>query len=288
LPYLIGDFQWTGWDYLGEGGIGMWQYGKGKGPLYKTYPCILADTGVIDITGYVTAQAYYNLAIWGMAKKPFIGVRPVQYGGERPSRSVWRGTNAIASWSWTGCEGKPAVIDVFSSADQVELQLNGKSIGKKKVRKMKAQFKTKYSPGSLEAIAYDAQGKEISRNCLRSANETTQMTLSMDPAMLKADGQDLAFLTIDITDNQGNLKVLADRKVSVTVTGPGTLQGFGSARPFTEESFTDGEHTTYYGHALAVIRAGVQAGTVQVIVSAESCETQVLTIRVEEPVVMKV
>ena len=268
LPYLIGDFQWAGWDYLGEAGCGMWEYGKKKGALYKEYPCILAEQGLIDITGYITARAYYNKVVWGLEEKPYICVRPVNHSGERPSKSVWRSTDAIASWSWAGCEGKTAETEVYSNADQVELRLNGKSLGKKKVRKMKALFKTKYMPGTLEAIAYDAQGKELSQSQLKSANETTRINVTVDRPVLQANGQDLAFLTIEITDDQGIVKMLDDHSVSVTVEGAGTLQGFGSARPFTEESFTDCEHFTYYGRALAVLRAGLDAGAIHVTVSA--------------------
>lgn len=283
LPYLIGDFQWAGWDYLGEAGSGMWEYGKKKGALYKEYPCILAEQGLIDITGYVTARAYYNKVVWGLEGKPYICVRPINHSDERPSKSVWRSTDALASWSWAGCEGKTAEIEVYSNADQVELRLNGMLIGKKKLRKMKALFKTKYTPGMLEAIAYDAQGKVHSRSHLKSADETTRLHAMVDRPTLQANGQDLAFVTIEITDDQGTVKMLEDRSISVTVEGAGTLQGFGSARPFTEESYTDSEHTTYYGQALAVIRAGLGAGTVQVNVSARGCQTQVLTIQVEEP-----
>ncbi len=265
----------------------MWEYGKKKGALYKEYPCILAEQGLIDITGYVTARAYYNKVVWGLEEKPYICVRPVNHSGERPSKSVWRSTDAIASWSWAGCEGKTALVEVYSNADQVELCLNGRSLGKKKVRKMKALFKTKYIPGILEAIAYDSQGNECSRSYLKSANETTQLNVRVDRPVLQANGKDLAFLTIEITDDQGTVKMLEDRSISVTVEGAGILQGFGSARPFTEESFIGSEHSTYYGRALAAIRAGSEAGSIQVNVSAVGCKTQGMTILVATPTEMQ-
>lgn len=84
----------------------MWEYGKKKGALYKEYPCILAEQGLIDITGYVTAQAYYNKVVWGLEEKPYICVRPVNHSGERPSKSVWRGTDAIVSWSWPAVKAR--------------------------------------------------------------------------------------------------------------------------------------------------------------------------------------
>lgn len=288
LPYLIGDFQWAGWDYLGEAGSGMWEYGKKKGALYKAYPCILAEQGLIDITGYITARAYYNKVIWGLEEKPYICVRPVNHSEERPSKSVWRSTDAITSWSWAGCEGKPAVIEVYSNAHQVDLRLNDQSLGKKRINKMKALFKARYAPGTLEAIAYDAKGNECSRSSLTSASETTRINVIVEHPILQANCKDLAFLTINITDEKGIVKMLADRNVSIKVEGPGTLQGFGSARPFTEERFTDSEHKTYFGRALAVVRTGTELGIVKVTVSAEGCEMQTVTLEVKSPVTNKI
>ena len=284
LPYLIGDFQWAGWDYLGEAGAGMWEYGKKKGALYKEYPCILAEQGLIDITGCITARAHYNRVVWGLEQKPYICVRPVNHAGERPSKSVWRDTDAIASWSWGGCEGRLAIIEVYSNAHQVELFFNGRSLGKRRLKKLKALFKTRYTPGTLEAIAYDAQGKEYTRSSLRSAGESTRLNVSVEHSQLQPNGKDLSFLTIEITDDQGIVKMLEDRLVSVTVEGAGTLQGFGSARPFTQESFTDGEHFTYYGRAFAVVRTGLEVGVVKVTIAADGCETQTLFLEIKDKI----
>jgi beta-galactosidase len=273
LPYLIGDFQWTGWDYLGEAGVGMWQYGKKKGPLYKDYPCILANVGVIDITGYLTAQAYYNKVVWGLEPKPYIGVRPVNLTGQRPSKSVWRGTNAIASWSWAGQEGRRAVIEVFSIGASVELVQDGTSLGRKRLKRRKAMFKTVYRPGELVAVSYDAQGRELARSSMKTAASATVLTALPEALAIKADGQDLAFIPIHITDPAGIVKMLEDRSVTVDVEGAGTLAAVGSSNPWTEEAYTGTSFTTYYGRMLAIVRSNGEQGQIRVRVSSAGLDS---------------
>ena len=286
LPHVIGDFSWTGWDYLGEAGLGTWQYGMNQA-LFKPYPCILADSPMIDITGHRQTQSYIHEIVWGLPKEPYIAVQPVNHSGEKPSKSVWRGTNAIDSWTWDGCEGKAAVVEVYADADQVELFLNGKTLGKKSTgddHDYKAVFKTSYRPGELIAVSYTKDGKEIGRKSLKTARQQLHLHVHSEVSKLQADGADLAYVNITLADENGIVNPLADRKVTVHVEGVGSLLGFGSANPFTEESFTDNEHTTYQGRALAVVRAGLETGTVKMTVSTEGCETKVLTIPVDEKV----
>lgn len=145
-PYLIGDFVWTSWDYLGEVGLGAWAYTKDGATFNKPYPWLLADCGTIDILGNIGAQADYAAVVWGLRKNPCIHVRPVNHSGEKPSKMVWRGTNAMPSWSWTACEHKKAVVEVYSDAPVVKLFLNGKQIGQKKQRNAKRYSKQSLCP----------------------------------------------------------------------------------------------------------------------------------------------
>ena len=152
-PYLVGDFMWTAWDYLGEAGIGAWSYTGGM-PFNRPYPWVLGGAGVIDITGKPDGSCRYASTVWGLEKKPRIAVKPVNHPGVRVSKSVWRGTNAMESWAWSGCEGNKAEVEVYSDAAAVELLLGGKSLGKKKIKECKAIFKTRYAPEVLTAVAY--------------------------------------------------------------------------------------------------------------------------------------
>lgn len=250
-PYLIGDFMWTAWDYIGEAGLGAWSYTGGL-PFNRPYPWLLGGTGVIDILGNPDASLGLAKVVWDVEKKPVIGVRPVNHPGVRVTKSVWRGTNAIESWSWKGCEGNKAEIDVFANANAVELIVNGKSIGKKKIKNYQVLYKTQYEPGSIVAIAYNLSGKEISRNELKSANGVIK-TVIVPEKQVVASGE-VFYINIERLGQNGIVESNDDKSLKIVVEG-GELLGFGSANPCTEESFVAGEYTTYYGRAQAVIRA---------------------------------
>ena len=261
-PYLVGDFMWTAWDYLGEAGIGAWSYTGGM-PFNRPYPWVLAGAGVIDITGTPDGSCKYASTVWGLEEQPVIAVRPVNHPGVRPGKSVWRGTNAILSWSWQGCEGNKAEVEVYSDAAAVELLLNGKSLGKKKLKECKAMFKTKYAPGVLTAVAYDASGREVSRRELVSASGLASVRVKPEKNRVKPG--EIVYVPVVIEGTNGVVESNADRKLTVTVEG-GELLGFGSANPCTEEQYHTGSFTTYYGRALAVVRAG-ESGKVTLTVT---------------------
>lgn len=256
LPYLTGDFMWVAWDYLGETGIGAWAYTADAKAFDKPYPWLLADCGAMDILGDPNGELYLAQAAWGLLKEPAIAVRPVNHKGEALIKSVWRGTNAIPSWSWHGCEGNPAVVEVYACAAWVKLLLNGKSLGRKRVKEGVATFKVKYAPGELCAVAYDGDGREIGQSRLYSAVGKVKLTLEPECATIKV-GQ-AAYVPVTLTGTNGMRECAKDRLLTATVEG-GELAAFGSANPRTEERYDAGECTTYYGRAMAVVR-GVKPG----------------------------
>ena len=263
-PYLIGDFMWTSWDYLGEAGIGAWSYTGGM-PFNRPYPWVLGGAGVIDILGNPDGSCKYASVVWGLEKNPVLAVRPVNHPGVRPSKSSWRGTNAILSWSWAGCEGNKAEVEVFSDADSVELLLNGRSCGKRKLKECKTMFKLKYAPGTLTAVAYDAAGKETGRSELSSAKGP--FTLAVRPEKSAVKPGEIVYVPVNVEGANGIVEANADREICVTVEG-GELLAFGSANPCTTEEYHVGRFTSYYGRALAVVRAG-ESGQLTVTVSAQ-------------------
>lgn len=254
-PYLVGDFMWTAWDYLGEAGIGAWSYTGGM-PFNRPYPWFLAGAGVIDILGVPDGSCKYASTVWGLEANPVIAVRPVNHPGVRPAKSVWRGTNAILSWSWANCAGNKALVEVYSDKAAVELFVNGKSQGKKKVKECKALFKVKYAPGTVTAVAYDGSGKEAGRSELTSAENSVKIVLR--PESKRSKPGDIVYVPVTIEDKNGIVESNADRKITLKVEG-GELLAFGSANPCTEEQYHTGVFTTYYGRALAVVRAGQTA-----------------------------
>jgi len=279
--HVIGDFMWTGWDYLGEAGIGSVAYSSrsGSGLLLKKFPYLLSGAGVIDICGHFRPEIWLNRAVWGtIGSSPYIGVEPVKYGKEKAVGSMWRKSDAVHSWSWHGYEDYPARVVVYSNAQSVELLLNGNSLGKKTVKEYVAHFKTKYQPGELVAINYDASGKELGRDVLRTAGTDVSLLVKAEKETLIADGQDLCFLHISLADENGEVVPANDIAVQVQVSGHGTLQGLGSANPYTEEGFVADQHQTYFGRVLAVIRAGIEPGPITVSVMAKGLKTQSITL----------
>lgn len=244
-PYLIGDFMWTGWDYIGEAGLGAWAYGNASG-FDKDYPWLLADTGACDITGFANGEAYYAATVWGLRKEPYIGVQPVNHPGVRPLKSTWRGTNAFSSWSYSGCDGNKAIVEIYSDQDFVELFLNKKSLGKKKVKEYKAVYTVKYQPGELSVVAYDKSGNLKGQAALQSAN--SKLKIGIHPESEKVQTDDIVYIPIQIEDQNGIVECNSDKKLTVSVEN-GILLGFGSANPYTMESFLSGTYTTYYGRA---------------------------------------
>ena len=272
-PQLVGDFVWSAWDYLGEACIGDWTYHS-----YKGLP-LLAGQGMIDITGKPLASMYFMQIVWGLRKKPFIGVRPVNHANEAPSTGAWQFTNAIDSWSWQGYEGTKAIVEVYADAESVRLKLNGTEIATKPVKKYKAYFKTPYQPGMLTAEALDDKGNVISSHSLTTAGEETVLSVKPEKKVLRANNQDLCYLHIEFTDKAGNLKPYIEQRVDITVEGPVTLAGFGSALCKTDEVFHKNYHNSYRGRALAVLRAGNTPGKATITVNSEGFEP--VTVEVE-------
>lgn len=261
-PYLIGDFMWTAWDYLGEAGIGAWAYTPdGKG-FNKPYPWLLGDVGAMDILGNPNGEVFWAQAAWDLLDNPCIAVQPVNHPGVTPAKGSWRGTNALPSWSWKDCDGNKAVAEVYTNAAKVELYINGRKVKSAKVKDCRAVFKLRYEPGELRAIAYDASGKKAGESVLVSATGKTKVSVIREEQyhIIKTDAKngsiqngDIVYYDISIIGENGVVESNDDRKLSVRVEG-GELLGFGSANPRTEENYLSGTFTTYYGKAQAVVR----------------------------------
>lgn len=251
-PYLIGDFMWTAWDYLGEVGLGAWAYTPDAKSFDKPYPWLLADCGAFDILGNPGAAAGYAQAVWNQTNTPFVGVRPLNHPHVKVIKAIWRGSNAISSWAWRDCDQAEAVVDVYSNQPRVELRLNGKRLGIKQTKLSKAQFKVRYIPGTLEVAALDAHDSVVGITQLNSTRGALQLVAAPETITLKP-GQ-IAYIPVDVKDKAGVVESNHDVDVQAIVHH-GDLLAFGSANPRTEQQYTTGAFRTYYGRALAIVRA---------------------------------
>lgn len=253
-PRLVGDFVWAGMDYLGEVMVGSWEYADYAETFDGGPGWVSAGSGRIDLTGKPLGEALYTRVALEADNGPYIAVCPVNHTGDRHSPSAWKMTNAMPSWSWTGCEGRKANVEVYARAARVELVLNGRTVGSKTLKNdCLARFSIPYESGTLEAVSYDAADHEIGRCKLQSAGGTTRLTLDAEePA---AQMGHLCYVRLRYTDENGITKPLARGSIQVQVRG-GTLVGLGSACPFNKHSYLDSETDTYYGEALAIVRMG--------------------------------
>lgn len=253
-PRLVGDFVWAGMDYLGEVMVGSWEYADYAETFDGGLGWVSAGSGRIDLTGKPLGEALYTRVALEADNGPYIAVCPVNHTGDRHSPSAWKMTNAMPSWSWTGCEGRKANVEVYARAARVELVLNGHTVGSKTLKNdCLARFSIPYESGTLEAVSYDAADHEIGRCKLQSAGGTTRLTLDAEEPTVKPGH--LCYVRLRYTDENGITKPLARGNIQVQVRG-GTLVGLGSACPFNKHSYLDSETDTYYGEALAIVRMG--------------------------------
>ena len=253
-PRLVGDFVWAGMDYLGEVMVGSWEYADYAETFDGGPGWVSAGSGRIDLTGKPLGEALYTRVALEADNGPYIAVCPVNHTGDRHSPSAWKMTNAMPSWSWTGCEGRKASVEVYARAARVELVLNGHTVGSKTLKNdCLARFSIPYESGTLEAVSYDAADHEIGRCKLQSAGGTTRLTLDAEEPTVKPGH--LCYIRLRYTDENGITKPLARGNIQVQVRG-GTLVGLGSACPFNKHSYLDSETDTYYGEALAIVRMG--------------------------------
>ena len=285
-PHALGDFTWTGWDYLGEAGIGGAAYEEDEGvsrSFAREYPFLTAYCGDIDITGFRRPASYYREIVFGLRSEPYIAVqRPNRHDHTRITVNAWGWSDSVASWSWAGFEGKPIVVEVYADADEVELLLDGAAIGRGEVgiaRALTAEFATTYAPGTLVAVAF-RDGNEVGRTTLATAVASIELQLVADADTISIDGQDLVYVDISFADAQEVVASNVDAPVSLSIDGPGVLAGFCSANPMTAERFDASTRTTFDGRALAIVRATGE-GEIVVTASADGMTSQTVTISAE-------
>lgn len=276
LPYVIGDFDWTAWDYIGETGIGKINYTDQQSMgFYALYPCKIAYCGDINILGNRRPISYWRELIWGLRKAPYIAVQLPQHYGEPQSTTQWSMSDAVRSWNWNGYEGKPVKVEVYAAADEVELLINGQSVERKKVGETKKYitiFDTTYHAGKVEVIAY-SDGKECGRDEILTASDEVVIAAKADRTQIPADGSDIAYIDICMQDASGILNPNADKAVSISLDGPGEIMGYGSADPESEENYYDTVAKAYEGKLRAAVRGTGETGKIVVTLSADGLES---------------
>ncbi len=263
LSYVLGDFVWTGIDYLGESAIGHSILSQTPAWWRQQYPWFNAYCGDIDLIGDKKPQSYYRDVLWGRSRLEMAVQRPLP-AGRTEELANWGWLDELRSWTWTGYEGKPMKVRVYSSGDQVKLILNGKEIGSRTMpesARLIAQFDLPYAAGELRAVAFK-DGKEIDSLTFKTVAKPARLRLKVDRRTISARRDDLAFITVEITDAAGVPVPDIVRKIDFHVDGAGELAAVGNANPKDVTSFHESTCRTFRGRCLAILRPFGREGTI--------------------------
>jgi beta-galactosidase len=199
-PYLAGMFIWTGFDYRGE-------------PTPYGWPSITSYFGMMDLCGFPKDNVYYLRSWW--TNKPVVHILP--------------------HWNWKGKEGQPVDVWVYSNCDEVELFLNKKSLGKKKMEQYgHLEWKVNYASGTLEAVGIKA-GKKILSDVVKTTGEPASIQLISNKPILAGDGEDIAVITVQALDKNNLAVPVADNEITFSIQGPGKIIGVGNGDPTSLE-----------------------------------------------------
>ena len=233
--FIMGQFVWTGFDYLGE-------------PTPFGWPARSSYFGIVDLAGFPKDIYYMYQSQW------------------RPDKTV---LHLFPHWNWAPGQ----TVDIwtyYNNADEVELYVNGVSQGVRKPEpeKYHASWRVKYEPGTVEAVSRK-NGKEVARRCVKTAGEPFAVRLTPDRSVIHADGKDLSYVTVEIVDKDGNLCPLADDEVSFTVSAAGQNVGVDNGSPISLEPFKSDKRKAFYGKAMLIVQSDDKSGNIDITASAK-------------------
>lgn len=268
FPYCIGEFVWTGFDYLGE-----------PTPYYSDWPSHSSLFGIIDLAGLPKDRYYLYRSHWNKKEETL---------------------HVLPHWNWEGREGEVTPVFVYTNYPSAELFINGKSQGrrakdlsvtiddssdsissaafKRQQRYRLMWMDTKYEPGTVKVVAYDKEGKAVAEKEMRTAGKPHHIELIPDRSQIKADGKDLSFVTVRIVDKDGNLCPLAENEIRFKVKGAGSYRAGANGNPASLESFQLPEMKVFSGMMTAIISSEEKPGKITLEAVGKGLVKGVLTI----------
>lgn len=239
--------------------------------LFAGYPWHAANCGDLDLTGWRKPQSYYRDILWNGGARVYATARVPAPAGKQLIAIGWSVPLSMASWTWPGEEGKELQVEVYAGTEKVRLYLNEKLLGEKpttKEQQFRAVFAVPYAPGKLKAVGVHG-GREVAESVLRTAGEATSIRLTPDRGVMRADGQDLSFVTVEAVDAAGQVQPNAAQAVRVAIAGPGSIAAVGNGDGTSAESYRGERMVLFHGRALVVVRAGRTGGAIRLSATAE-------------------
>lgn len=282
--YIIGDFVWTAIDYLGESGIGRWYYsGDVPGEHWENdfFPWHGAYCGDIDLTGWRKPISHYRSMLYNDKEKLYMAVREPKPEPLEIKETWWSVWPTWESWTWPGFEGKKLDVDVYSKYPKVRLYFNDKLLEEKPAtvnQEFKATFSVPYTPGTLKAVGVE-NDKEIESTTLQTSGSAAKVRLIADRKQLLPNGQDLSYVSIEITDKDGVLQPNASDRLQFKIEGPGVIAGVDNADVKDTDPYTGNSRKAWHGRAMVVIKSTHNAGDIKLTVSSASLSEATITVK---------
>lgn len=271
LPYCMGEFVWTGFDYLGE-----------PTPYYTNWPSHSSLFGIIDLAGIPKDRYYLYRSHWNKGEKTL---------------------HILPHWNWEGREGEVTPVFVYTNYPSAELFINGKSQGKRtkdlsveidssytevaqKSFERQKRYRlmwmdTKYEPGTVKVVAYDENGKAVDEAEIHTAGKPHHIVLTADRDQLQADGKDLSFINVKIVDKDGNFCPNETRQIKFKVKGAGTFRAAANGNSASLESFQEPQMKLFSGQLTAIVQSAEEAGTITFEASAPGVKSAKLILKAE-------
>ena len=284
--YIIGDFVWTALDYLGESGIGRWYYsGDTPGEHWEAelFPWHAAYCGDLDLTGWRKPISHYRNIVHNNTEKLYMAVREPEPDSGKIHETLWSVWPTWESWNWPGFEGKVVDVEVYSKYPRVLLYLNRKLVGERATteeQEFKATFAVPYAPGLLRAVGVE-DGKEGETVVLQTSGSAAKIRLKPDRTTLSANGQDLSFVRVEITDKDGNLEPNAQNQLQFSIDGSGLIAGVDNANIRDVDQYVSTMRKAWHGRALVVIRSTRNPGNIKLTVGSPGLTDAIVIINAE-------
>ncbi len=289
-PWFLGGFCWTAMDYIGEAGIGRpllfpetqkLPVGlMATGFFYRdSWPVFNADCGDLDLIGNPKAASYYKNVVWRNSPIELLVHRPIP-AGMKEFVAPWGFPDELKSWTWPGQEGKMMQVDVYSRSKTVKLEQNGKLIAEQAIPEgsVTATFRVPYQPGTLVAIGLNDEN-ETGSSTLSTAGKPAAIRLVADRASIKADANDLSYVSVEIVDDKGNIvPSIDDQQINFQITGGATIAGVGNGNPADMSSFQQDHKKVFEGRALLIVRPKGVKGSAVVMATASGLKPGYLQI----------
>jgi beta-galactosidase len=251
--------------------------------MFPGFPWHAADSGDLDLTGHRKPESYYRDILWNGGNRIFATVRLPETEDKKIIAIGWSVYPTLPSWTWPGREGKEMQVEVYAGTEKVRLYLNDKLVGETPTtveQQRKALFTVAYTPGTLKAVGVNGD-REVATSVLQTAGDAVRLRLTTDRDVLQADGEDLAFVTVEALDAQGRLQPNAAAEIQFTISGPGTMIAVGNGDGTSRETY-QGDHRAFFnGRALVVVRTSRTPGSIRLEARVPGMTAGEITIRTE-------